>query len=74
MADLNRLLLDNLALAFGVLAALVLLLLIGFAIQSARLRERDSHATASSSAARTGAPSTTAWSAAPSRPCARPSA
>ena len=37
MADLNRLLLDNLALAFGVLAALVLLLLIGFVVQSARL-------------------------------------
>ena len=37
MADLNELLLENLALAFGGLAALVLLLLIGFAIQSARL-------------------------------------
>lgn len=37
MADLNRLLLDNLAIAFGVLAALVLLLLIGFVVQSARL-------------------------------------
>ena len=37
MADLNRLLADNLALAFGVLAALVLLLLIGFLVQSARL-------------------------------------
>ncbi len=37
MADLNRLLADNLALAFGVLAALVLLLLIGFVVQSARL-------------------------------------
>jgi hypothetical protein len=37
MADLNRLLTDNLALAFGVLAALVLLLLIGFIVQSARL-------------------------------------
>jgi hypothetical protein len=37
MADLNRLLSDNLALAFGVLAALVLLLLIGFIVQSARL-------------------------------------
>jgi hypothetical protein len=37
MADLNQWLLDNLALAFGVLAALVLLLLIGFLVQSARL-------------------------------------
>jgi hypothetical protein len=37
MADLNRLLSENLALAFGVLAALVLLLLIGFIVQSARL-------------------------------------
>jgi hypothetical protein len=37
MADLNRLLTDNLAPAFGVLAALVLLLLIGFLVQSARL-------------------------------------
>ena len=37
MADLNRVLLDNLALAFGVLAALVVLLLIGFLVQSARL-------------------------------------
>jgi hypothetical protein len=37
MADLNRLLFDNLALAFGVLGALVLLLLIGFIMQSARL-------------------------------------
>ena len=37
MADLNRLLSDNLALAFGVLAALVVLLLLGFIIQSARL-------------------------------------
>jgi hypothetical protein len=37
MADLNRLLTDNLALAFGVLAALVLLLLVGFIVQSARL-------------------------------------
>ena len=37
MADLNRLLTDNLALAFGVLAALVLLLLIGFLLQSLRL-------------------------------------
>ena len=37
MADLNRLLTDNLALAFGVLAALVLLLLIGFVVQSIRL-------------------------------------
>ena len=37
MADLNAWLLDNLALAFSVLAALVLLLLIGFFVQSARL-------------------------------------
>ena len=37
MPDLNQLLTENLALAFGVLAALVLLLLIGFAVQSARL-------------------------------------
>jgi uncharacterized protein DUF4446 len=37
MADLNAWLLDNLALTFGVLAALVLLLLIGFLLQSARL-------------------------------------
>ena len=37
MADLNQWLLDNLALAFGVLAALVLLLFIGFFVQSARL-------------------------------------
>ena len=37
MADLNAWLLDNLALAFGVLAALVILLLIGFFVQSARL-------------------------------------
>lgn len=37
MSDLNRLLTDNLALAFGALAALVLLLLIGFIVQSARL-------------------------------------
>jgi hypothetical protein len=37
MADLNRLLTENLAIAFGVLAALVLLLLIGFIVQSARL-------------------------------------
>ena len=37
MADLNRLLTDNLAIAFGVLAALVLLLLVGFVVQSARL-------------------------------------
>ena len=37
MADLNRLLSENLALAFGVLAALVVLLLIGFIVQSARL-------------------------------------
>ena len=37
MADLNAWLLENLAIAFGVLAALVLLLLIGFLLQSARL-------------------------------------
>jgi len=37
MPELNRLLTDNLAIAFGVLAGLVLLLLIGFIIQSARL-------------------------------------
>jgi hypothetical protein len=37
LADLNRLLSDNLAITFGVLAVLVLLLLIGFLIQSARL-------------------------------------
>ena len=37
MADLNALLTENLAIAFGVLAALVLLLLIGFLLQSARL-------------------------------------
>ena len=37
MTDLNRLLTDNLAIAFAVLAALVLLLLIGFVIQSARI-------------------------------------
>jgi hypothetical protein len=37
MADLNRLLSENLAIAFGLLAALVLLLLIGFLAQSARL-------------------------------------
>jgi hypothetical protein len=37
MADLNRLLTDNLALVLGVLAALVLLLLIGFLVQSVRL-------------------------------------
>ncbi|MBA2634834.1 MAG: DUF4446 family protein [Chloroflexi bacterium] len=37
MSDLNRLLTENLGLAFGVLAALVLLLLIGFIVQSARL-------------------------------------
>jgi uncharacterized protein DUF4446 len=37
MADLNAWLLDNLALVFSVLAALVLLLLIGFLVQSARL-------------------------------------
>jgi hypothetical protein len=38
MPDLNRLLLDNLAVAFGLLAGLVLLLLIGFLVQSVRLR------------------------------------
>jgi len=38
MADLNRLLADNLALAFGAMAALVLLLLVAFVVQSARLR------------------------------------
>jgi hypothetical protein len=37
MAELNRLLSDNLALAFGILAALVLLLLIGFGVQTSRL-------------------------------------
>ena len=37
MADLNAWLLDNLALVFSVLAALVLLLLIGFLVQCARL-------------------------------------
>jgi len=37
MTDLNRLLTDNLAIAFGVLAVLVLLLLIGFLVQSARI-------------------------------------
>jgi hypothetical protein len=37
MPELNRLLLDNLAVAFGVLAVLVVLLLIGFLVQSARL-------------------------------------
>jgi hypothetical protein len=37
MPDLNRLLTDNLALAFGALTALVLLLLIAFLVQSARL-------------------------------------
>ena len=37
MADLNRLLTDNLALAFGVLAAIVLLLLIVLLVQSVRL-------------------------------------
>jgi hypothetical protein len=38
MADLNRLLGENLAIAFGVLAAVTLLLLIGFLVQSARLQ------------------------------------
>lgn len=37
MADLNRLLTDNLALAIGAMAVLLLLLLIGFVVQSARL-------------------------------------
>ena len=37
MAELNHLLSDNLALTFGILAALVLLLLIGFLVQSSRL-------------------------------------
>lgn len=37
MPDLDRLLADNLAIAFGVLAALVLLLLIAFVVQSVRL-------------------------------------
>jgi hypothetical protein len=37
MADLNRLLTENLAIAFGALALLVLLLLIGFIVQSVRL-------------------------------------
>ena len=37
MTDLNQLLTDNLAIAFAVLAALVLLLLIGFLVQSARI-------------------------------------
>ncbi|MGQ0606854.1 MAG: DUF4446 family protein [Chloroflexota bacterium] len=37
MSDLDRLLTDNLAIAFGVLAGLVLLLLIGFIVQSARI-------------------------------------
>ncbi|MGH2382140.1 MAG: DUF4446 family protein [Candidatus Limnocylindria bacterium] len=37
MSDLDRLLADNLAIAFAVLAGLVLLLLIGFIVQSARI-------------------------------------
>jgi Protein of unknown function (DUF4446) len=37
MADLNRLLTENLAIAFGALGVLVLLLLIGFLVQSVRL-------------------------------------
>jgi hypothetical protein len=37
MADLNRLLTDNLALAFGVLAALVIILIVVVLVQSARL-------------------------------------
>jgi len=39
MPELNRLLTDNLALAFGGLTALVVLLLIGFGIQSVRVRQ-----------------------------------
>jgi len=38
MADLNQLLSDNLAIAFGILAGLVLILLIAFLVQSSRLR------------------------------------
>lgn len=38
MPDLDRLLSDNLALAFGVLAGLVLILLLAFFVQSVRLR------------------------------------
>ena len=38
MADLNQLLSDNLAVAFGILAGLDLLLLLGFLVQGARLR------------------------------------
>jgi hypothetical protein len=38
MADLNRLLSENLALAFGILAALVLLLLVAVLVLSSRLR------------------------------------
>ena len=37
MADLNRLLSDNLALAFGIMAVVVLFLLLGFLLQSVRL-------------------------------------
>jgi len=37
MPELNRLLTDNLAIAFGVLAGLVLLLVIGFLVQSMRI-------------------------------------
>ncbi len=37
MPELNRLLTDNLAIAFGVLAGLVLLLVIGFLVQSTRI-------------------------------------
>ena len=37
MPELNRLLTDNLAIAFAVLAGLVLLLLVGFLVQSARI-------------------------------------
>ena len=41
MADLNRLLDDNLALAFGILAALVIILLILVLVQGARLRRAE---------------------------------
>ena len=37
MPELNRLLTDNLAIAFGVLAGLVLLLVVGFLVQSMRI-------------------------------------
>ena len=74
MADLNRLLTDNLALAFGVLAAIVLVLLIVLLVQSVRLEPDDPVATASSCT--TPAPaarSTTGWPEAPSRRFGRPS-